>query len=101
MIECKTVRWERHSAFSAGRYENVEDAQKWKTVDPIPRLRQMLLTDGASSEQIDFEDTAARSAVQEAVEFAIQSPMPGPESITEGVFAVERHTGSLPEKPTM
>ena len=52
LIECKTVRWERHSAFSSGRYENPEEAQKWKSVDPIPRLRQMLVANGASSERI-------------------------------------------------
>lgn len=87
LIECKTVRWERHSAFSSGRYENPEDAQKWKSVDPLPRFRQTLLADGASSEQISNEEAAARELVQMAVQFAKQSPLPGPESVYDGIFA--------------
>jgi pyruvate dehydrogenase E1 component alpha subunit len=89
LIECKTVRWERHSAFSSGRYENPEEAQKWKTVDPIPRLRLKLLSEGASSEQVRHEETDARNVVRDAVEFATQSPLPTLESIYEGIFAGE------------
>jgi acetoin:2,6-dichlorophenolindophenol oxidoreductase subunit alpha len=37
MTECKTVRCERHSAFSAGKYSDPDEAQRWKKVDPIPR----------------------------------------------------------------
>ena len=87
LIECKTVRWERHSAFSSGRYENPEEAQKWKTVDPIPRLKRTLLAEGATPEQISYEETAARDAVRDAVQFATESPLPTPESVYEGIFA--------------
>jgi TPP-dependent pyruvate/acetoin dehydrogenase alpha subunit len=87
LIECKTVRWERHSAFSAGRYENPEEAQKWKSVDPIPRFRQLLLADGVNPKQISDEETAAREVVQGAVQFAMQSPPPSGESVHEGIFA--------------
>jgi len=87
LVECKTVRWERHSAFSSGRYDNPEEAQRWKTVDPIPRFRQTLLAEGISPKQISAEDSAARNVVEGAVEFAKQSPPPGRESIYEGIFA--------------
>lgn len=87
MIECKTVRWERHSAFSAGRYENPEEAQRWKKVDPIPRFAQDLLQIGASREQLSAAEAAARTAIDEAVEFAVNSPIPEPDSVYEGVFA--------------
>src|SRR5690348_18087853 len=42
LLECKTVRWERHSAISSGKYQNEEEATKWKRVDPIPRLEKAL-----------------------------------------------------------
>ncbi len=87
MIECKTVRWERHSAFSAGRYENPEEAQRWKKVDPIPRFAQRLLEMGATVEQLNTEEVVARAAIQQAVEFAMDSPLPEPESVYEGIFA--------------
>jgi TPP-dependent pyruvate/acetoin dehydrogenase alpha subunit len=90
MIECKTVRWERHSAFSAGKYADPEEAQRWKKVDPIPRFAKQLLELGATAEQLEADQAAARATIQEAVQFAIDSPFPAPESVYEGIFAEHR-----------
>jgi pyruvate dehydrogenase E1 component alpha subunit len=87
LIEAKTIRWERHSGFSAGKYANPEEAQRWKTVDPLPRLRKQLLEMGAAPEDLDAEEEAARQVVEEAVEFAKNSPLPGLTSLYEGTFA--------------
>jgi TPP-dependent pyruvate/acetoin dehydrogenase alpha subunit len=87
MIECKTVRWERHSAFSAGRYDNPDEAQRWRKVDPIPRFAKKLLVMGAPPEQLSAEEAAARATIQEAVDFALNSPLPTPESVSEGIYA--------------
>jgi pyruvate dehydrogenase E1 component alpha subunit len=87
LIEAKTVRWERHSGFSSGKYDNPEEAQRWKKVDPIPRFRKQLLDLGASSGDLDAEERSAREIIDEAVEFAKSSPLPGPESLYEGTFA--------------
>jgi pyruvate dehydrogenase E1 component alpha subunit len=89
MLECKTVRWERHSAFSAGRYENPEEAQRWKKVDPIPRFAHELLQMGAPADQLGGVEAAARAVIDEAVEFAINSPLPEPRSVYDGIFAEE------------
>ena len=40
-VECKTVRWERHSALSAGA-DPVEGRRAWHA-DPIPRFRNALV----------------------------------------------------------
>jgi len=87
MIECKTVRWERHSAFSAGKYANPEEAQRWKKVDPIPRLAKELLNREVTPDELQAQEASARKAILEAVEFAIQSPFPSSETLYEGVFA--------------
>ncbi len=87
LIECKTVRWERHSAFSAGKYEDPEEAQRWKKVDPIPRFKAHLQNLGASPEQISVIESEALALIVEAVNFALQSPLPGLDSVYEGVFA--------------
>ena len=87
LIEAKTVRWERHSGFSSGKYDNPEEAQRWKKVDPIPRFRKQLLGLGAKPEHLDAEERSAREIIDEAVEFAKSSPLPGPESLYEGTFA--------------
>ena len=97
LVECKTVRWERHSAFSSGKYANPEEAHRWKTVDPIPRFALALTAQGASAADVSSCEARAAGIVTDAVEFALASPFPGPESVFEGVFAEEDY---LSEKTT-
>jgi TPP-dependent pyruvate/acetoin dehydrogenase alpha subunit len=87
LIEAKTVRWERHSGFSAGKYSSPEEAQRWKTVDPLPRFRTELLAMGATPSILEAEEKAARQTVEEAVAFAKNSPMPGLDTLYEGIYA--------------
>ena len=87
LIECKSVRWERHSAFSAGRYEDPEERQRWQKVDPIPRFRRQLLEMGLVEKQLQAVEERAKTVIREAVEFALNSPAPTPESLLEGTFA--------------
>jgi len=86
-IECKTVRWERHSAFSAGRYENSEEAQKWKRVDPLPRFKRKLMAAGVSESRLEEQAKQCQTEITSAVDFALKSPSPTSESIYEGIFA--------------
>ncbi len=85
-LECKTVRWERHSAFSAGRYENAEAAQKWRKVDPIPRFKAHLLGIGISPQALEERSERARGTVAGAAEFALASPPVSPEAVLEDVY---------------
>ncbi|HEV2351561.1 MAG TPA: thiamine pyrophosphate-dependent dehydrogenase E1 component subunit alpha [Terriglobia bacterium] len=87
LIECKTVRWERHSAFSAGRNDNPEAAQRWRRADPIPRFRALLIGLGAEESQLQGREQRAAGIVHEAVEFALASPRPSEASLSEDVFA--------------
>jgi len=87
LIECKTVRWERHSAISAGRYEKPEEAQKWRKADPIPRFERLLREGGATEEQLKACRDHAKSLADESLEFAIKSDFPKPESVGDFVFA--------------
>jgi len=87
LIECKTTRWERHSAISAGKYENPEEAQKWKTVDPIPRLAKVLRELGAKENQLKQLQEDARAANDDALEFAKNSGSPSAETLEHHVFA--------------
>jgi TPP-dependent pyruvate/acetoin dehydrogenase alpha subunit len=89
LIECKTVRWERHSAFSSGKYSDPEEAQKWRKVDPIPRFARMLESWGFDTAVLAAEDAAAEAQVREAIDFAAGSPAPRPESVYEGIYAEE------------
>jgi len=87
LIECKTIRWERHSAFSAGRYEDPEERQRWRKVDPIPRFRGRLLEMGLAEDQLQAVEDRAKAVIREAVDFGLSSPPPTPESLLEDIFA--------------
>ena len=60
---------------------------RWKKVDPLPRFRGYLEERNVSAERLDQLREEARHKVDEAVEFALNSPLPGPESVHEGMFA--------------
>jgi TPP-dependent pyruvate/acetoin dehydrogenase alpha subunit len=87
-LECKTVRWERHSAFAAGGNDQEGARRKRESVDPIIRFRRALeawgVATGDDLDQIDAEATAEAKAVRAAAEAA---PSPVPSSIYEDIFA--------------
>jgi len=87
LLECKTVRWERHSAISAGKYANEEEAMKWKKADPIPRFEKVLLQAGATEGQFQAIREKAKKVNDEALAFAIASATPKPETVGDFVFA--------------
>ncbi len=87
LVECKTTRWERHSAISAGKYENEEEAMKWKRNDPIPRFETVLREQGATDGQLESCRQRAKQRNDEALEFAIQGEPPKPETVGDFVFA--------------
>jgi pyruvate dehydrogenase E1 component alpha subunit len=88
LIECKTVRWERHSAISAGKYASREEMKRWQKTDPIPRFRALLSDrEGVPSAELDSIDTAVKRQVDEAVEFALASPPAAASEIEQDIFA--------------
>ena len=87
LVECKTVRWERHSAISAGKYEDETEAMRWKTVDPIPRFEKALLGRGVAQSELDARRDRAKAINDAALEFAIASASPAVETVGDYVFA--------------
>jgi pyruvate dehydrogenase E1 component alpha subunit len=89
-LECKTVRWERHSALSAGA-DQAAGREAWQRVDPIPRFRNALLAWGVASE--DALDAIDQEAIDEAARArreAEAAPFPAPGSVHEDIFAPSR-----------
>lgn len=88
-LECKTVRWERHSAVTPGLYDTPEERYRWRTVDPIPRFRKLLLEQGLVTEaELIALDQEAQKVVKNARQFAEAAPHPSPESLFEDVFSL-------------
>jgi TPP-dependent pyruvate/acetoin dehydrogenase alpha subunit len=59
----------------------------WKRADPIPRLAKVLRESGVADQQLDERQQRAKIANDEAMQFAIDSPVPAPETVAEYVFA--------------
>jgi len=87
LVECKTVRWERHSAISAGKYADETEAMKWKTVDPLPRFAERLRRAGSAADRLQECQDRARRITDDALRFAIASAEPDPGTVADHVYA--------------
>jgi pyruvate dehydrogenase E1 component alpha subunit len=87
-VETKTVRWERHSALSAGGTDPGEQRRAWQRVDPIPRFGRALAAWGVATaaglNAIDAESVAWAASVRAQAE---QQPFPDAASVHLDVFA--------------
>ena len=78
LLECKTYRYAGHSRGDPGGYRTPEEVQLWRERDPIPHMRTWLIKErGLSDEELNSIEHACQSEVEEAVEFARNSPEPG------------------------
>jgi TPP-dependent pyruvate/acetoin dehydrogenase alpha subunit len=67
-----------------------DELEEWRERDPLPQARQELRDEfGVSEDDLDAIDSEVRDEVDEAVEFALDSPLPDAEVGLENVFAEE------------
>jgi pyruvate dehydrogenase E1 component alpha subunit len=91
LIEASTYRITAHNegeeVFS-GKYRPDEEIAEWRAKDPIDRLRNRLLErDPSVVEQLADIERAQQGLLDEAVEFAMSSPVPDVEVAYDDVFA--------------
>jgi len=95
LIECKTYRFRGHSEHDAALYRDQDELLEWQSRDPIPLYELYLERRGhdvrAIREQIDER---TRQMVQQAVDFAEQSPWPAPQEALEDLYAAPPRVGS-------
>jgi len=88
MIECKTYRWYGHSEIDPAKYRLKEEVESWKKKDPVPRFEKYLTERKLLAEDLKKEIAAEITAeINEAVDFADQSPYPQPEEALGHVWA--------------
>src|SRR5579859_3620305 len=83
-IECKTYRTRPHSeGMRDGGYRTTEEVDAWKARDPLKMLHERLLSTGtASAAEFDSIEAEVKALVEDAAEFARNSPYPAPETAT-------------------
>jgi pyruvate dehydrogenase E1 component alpha subunit len=88
-VEAMTYRFRGHSVADAQAYRSREEIGQWReNNDPMDNLRKLTVAEGLMEES-DFEeiDKEARAVVDEAVEFAENSPEPPAEALFDHVYA--------------
>ncbi len=87
LLECKTYRQGGHHVNDPGSYLPKDELEHWRARDPVLQLRDRLLVDGRSEEEVAAIDARVEALMDEAVEFAVNSPEPSVESFLAEVGA--------------
>ncbi|MEW5986434.1 MAG: pyruvate dehydrogenase (acetyl-transferring) E1 component subunit alpha [Chloroflexota bacterium] len=89
-LETLTYRFEGHSMGDPLRYRSKEEVERWREDDPIGILERRLLADGAADEHTLGEiEEAVEREMDEAVQFAEQSPLPAAETLFADIYTEE------------
>ncbi len=87
LLECKTFRMTGHSAHDNAHYVPKHLFEEWERLDPITRLRSKMLANGWADEaELEAVRAGILREIDEAVEWAEQSPYPDPASLLEDVY---------------
>ncbi len=93
LIEAKTYRFRGHYEGDPQVYRLPGEMAAWKERDPIPAFRQRLITATIFDEsQIVDMEASVQAELDEAVNFAADSPFPAVEEALKGVYA-DTHEG--------
>jgi pyruvate dehydrogenase E1 component alpha subunit len=88
LIECQTMRMHGHGAHDDMRYVPEAMLEEWAARDPIDRYAERLTTDhGFTTDEIEGIRSEVRAYVEDCARRALESPMPEPDTATQGVFA--------------
>ena len=88
LLISETYRYLGHSKSDANAYRTKEEINEWKKKDPIPRMRSYLEENKLfKSEELDEMEAKAKQTIEDAVEFANNSPDPKPEDLPNDVYA--------------
>ena len=90
LVECKTYRWRGHHEGDPNqgkRYRTMDEVQEWMKKCPIRRFEEKLLRDKVLTKtKAKKIRTEVEREIDEAVEFANQSPFPDLQDIYEDVY---------------
>jgi pyruvate dehydrogenase E1 component alpha subunit len=87
LIECKTYRYVGHHEGDPGTdYRTREEVQQWKQKDPVKLARKRLLEAGVEESKLQAADQEIEQLIDQAVEFAENSPEPSANSVHDHVF---------------
>ena len=92
LVEALTYRYNEHAEFGTatrtlGSYRAASEIDAWRVRDPIALHRGRMVDERvATAAELEDIETAAMEAVEAAVAFALESPMPDPDEAFDGLF---------------
>jgi pyruvate dehydrogenase E1 component alpha subunit len=90
IIEAKTYRYRGHYEGDPEWYREDENLPDWQTADPIETYLEALIeADDLTEEDYEALQADIQSELEDAVEFARDSPLPDPQEAYEGLYAEE------------
>ena len=92
LIEARTYRYEDHTIGLARivkePYRTTEEVEEWRNRDPIVIHRERIISQGISTEEeVHKLEAKVRQELEEAVEFAYESPYPDASDLFEDMYA--------------
>jgi pyruvate dehydrogenase E1 component alpha subunit len=87
-LVCTTYRYHGHHAGDPLNYREKEEVERWRQQDPIERVKRAAVERGVLTEA-DIADLERRveTQIDEAVEFAKNSPEPTPDQLMTDIYA--------------
>lgn len=92
LLECKTWRrfghWEGDPDIRLFTYRDQKEHEEWLKRDPLPKFRNDILQGKyAAAEELDAIEKGVALEIEEAIDFAENSPYPDVSILTEDVYA--------------
>jgi acetoin:2,6-dichlorophenolindophenol oxidoreductase subunit alpha len=88
LIEAKTYRMRGHGEYDHQHYVDPEELEEWARRSPILRLEEAMIAGGLLDKNgIEAIMTECQGLIEEALNFADQSPYPSPADALEDVWA--------------
>ncbi len=88
LIECKTYRWHGHSEHDKAFYRTDEELAMWRSRDPIPTFTTYLQDRSVlTAEKLQEIEARVKREIDDAVEFAMNSPDPDPAEAVNDIYA--------------
>ena len=91
LIEAKTYRWKGHVGPEEDHVKGARPAKElveWKEKCPLKRFKEKLLEEKTVSDaELGIIERAVRTEVEEAVEYAEESPFPGAEELLDDIYS--------------
>jgi acetoin:2,6-dichlorophenolindophenol oxidoreductase subunit alpha len=87
LVEARTYRHGGHSRADPGKYRPDEEVAEWMSRDPIPTLRERLVSDGVDAATLDDIDDAAARLVDDATAEAQSGSPPDASTLLTEVWA--------------